>query len=165
MALKRSTARAVAASFAIVVVGGTFAGAAVFHLPILGFRSGSPARAVEQRFERPGIVRASKRRVVVRTRIVDVVVHRPSAPVAAPPIASTSSITGAGPVGTSYDTTTVPAPVNPSTTEPTRISTTVPVATTATTTPVVAREHEPTDVVPPSSGSTTTSTEPDEVGP
>jgi hypothetical protein len=165
MALKRSTARAVAASFAIVVAGATFAGAAVFHLPILGFKSRSPVNGVEQRFERPGIVRAQKR-VVVRTRYVDVVVHRPSAPVAQPPAASTFPTIASGPAGTTYATTTPTAPVTPRTTEPTRTSTSAPAPTTTSTVPVLEPEHDPTDdVPPPSTGPTTTSTEPNEIGP
>jgi hypothetical protein len=168
MALKRSTARAVAASFAIVIAGGTFAGAAVFHLPILGFGRGLPVGAVAQRFEPAAIVRAPKCRVVVRTRDVDVVVHRPSAPVP-PPISSTVPIAATGPVGSTYETTT-PARLAPGTTAPARTSTGAPVPTTASTIPVLEPdpepEHEPTDdVPPPSSGTTTTSTEPNEVAP
>ena len=80
MQLTKTTTRAFAASLALVAAGGTIAGAAVFHLPILGFGRADAASA-------NGRAAAAKRplrsldkaqpKVIVKTRYVDVIVHVP----------------------------------------------------------------------------------------
>jgi hypothetical protein len=78
----KSTTRALAASVALVAAGATVAAAAVFQLPILGFGRASVASAiaVPDRVKPPVEVvrRKVKPKVVVKTRYVDDIVHRPA---------------------------------------------------------------------------------------
>ncbi|HEY5011369.1 MAG TPA: hypothetical protein VIK61_01525, partial [Acidimicrobiia bacterium] len=83
MPLNRTTTRALAASVALVAAGGTVAGAAVFHIPVLGFGA-SNAGATATQFAQVAAVRpraATKvmPRRVVKTRYVDQIVHHQSA--------------------------------------------------------------------------------------
>jgi hypothetical protein len=73
----KTTARALAAAIAFVIAGGTVAGAAVFHLPILGFGPAPVARTTVAPLTTP-TTRKVQPRVVERTRFVDEVVHRPA---------------------------------------------------------------------------------------
>jgi hypothetical protein len=82
MPLKTSTTRALAASLAFVAAGATVAGAAVFHLPVLGFGRAPSAHAAVP--VTPVAARKVVPRKVVRTRIVTDIVHRPAPPSAAP---------------------------------------------------------------------------------
>src|SRR5690242_2064464 len=79
MTLTKTTTRALAASIAIVSAGATLAGAAVFHLPVLGFRSAAAAgESSVHRYVQPVHRHTVRPIVVVRTRYVDDVVHRPA---------------------------------------------------------------------------------------
>jgi hypothetical protein len=91
--LSKTTTRAIAASIALVAAGATVAGAAVFHLPMFGFGPTATAGA-DAAPARPPVAPAHKvrPRVIVRTRYVDDIVHRPAprasrAPSGAPPSA------------------------------------------------------------------------------
>jgi hypothetical protein len=78
--LKKTTTRALAASVAFVAAGGTVAGAAVFHLPVLGFgptNAGATASAVASTTMKKTKTVTPIR--VVKTRIVDEIVHRRAA--------------------------------------------------------------------------------------
>ena len=86
MQLTKTTTRAFAASLALVAAGGTIAGAAVFHLPILGLGRADAASAKVAPAPKPAAVaHKARRKVVVKTRYADVIVHvpAPSAPAAA----------------------------------------------------------------------------------
>jgi hypothetical protein len=91
--LTKTTIRALAASVAFVAAGATFAAAAVYHLPVLGFSSASVASAAPSAAsQRRAVPRQVAPRKIVRIRYVDVVVHRPAPPAAnatAPAIAPT----------------------------------------------------------------------------
>jgi hypothetical protein len=170
MPVSRSTSRAIAASVALVIAGGTLAGAAVFHLPILGFGKGATANAAETRAAQPVekrvVVRSPKPRVVLRTRYVNVVVHRRAARPLQPSIGSVGSVGSVGWVPASYAPPLATAPATTRPTAPARTPAyTAPAPTTVTTIPAVTPEREPEDdSAPPSSGvSTTTTTEPNEV--
>ena len=80
--LTKTTTRAFAASLAMVAAGGTIAGAAVFHLPILGLGRADAAsakrRAARRQARRSGCARRLSRKVVVKTRYADVIVHVPA---------------------------------------------------------------------------------------
>ena len=69
--------RAFAASVVMVTAGGTVATAAVLHLPVLGFGAASAAVASPRVAEHSEPAHRAPIRVV-RTRIVDDVVHRPA---------------------------------------------------------------------------------------
>jgi hypothetical protein len=79
MPLTKTTTRAFAASIAFVAAGATVAGAAVFHLPVLGF---GPASAATRPLPGRRAVAVEPRKTepvkIVRTRYVDDVVHRPA---------------------------------------------------------------------------------------
>jgi hypothetical protein len=81
----KTTAQAFAAAIAFVVAGAALAGAAVFHLPVLGFSSPSASAAPAPVRKVLAAHKVAPRRTV-RTRYVDDVVHRP-APVSAYPAA------------------------------------------------------------------------------
>jgi hypothetical protein len=79
--LTKTTIRALAASIAFIAAGATLAGAAVFHLPVLGFHSASVASATPP--STPRALTAHRKiapRKIVRIRYVDIVVHRPAPP-------------------------------------------------------------------------------------
>ena len=82
MPLNRTTTRALAASVALVAAGGTVAGAAVFHIPVLGFGASNAGAAATQ-FVQASAVRTSATKAlprrVVKTRYVDQIVHHHSA--------------------------------------------------------------------------------------
>ncbi len=85
MPLTKTTIRALAASTAFVAAGVTLAGAAIFHVPVLGFsRASAATRSAAPPVDAAVAVR--RRTVapvkIVRTRYVDDIVHRP-APVGA----------------------------------------------------------------------------------
>ena len=101
MPFNKTTARAFAASIAFVIAGATLAGAAVFHLPVLGFSSASASAARAPVRKVLAAHKVTPRRVV-RIRYVDDVVHRP-APVSSYP---------ARPVAVSYQPPPAP-PVVP----------------------------------------------------
>ena len=115
MPFTKTTARAFAASIAFVVAGATLAGAAVFHLPVLGFSSAS-ASAAPAPVRKVLATHKVAPRKIVRIRYVDDVVHRP-APVsayAAAPVAVTLSAPAAprrrGPVVATSRAATAVAP-------------------------------------------------------
>lgn len=128
MTFSKTTVRAFAASVALVAAGGTVAGAAVFHWPILGFGRESVASAsdVTRSAVRTVAARKPSPRVIVKTRYVDDVVHRraPSpayaptppataavavvAPAAAVTSTSSSTPTTLAPSSTTVPPTTVP---------------------------------------------------------
>jgi hypothetical protein len=78
----KTTTRAFAASLAMVAAGGTIAGAAVFHLPILGLGRADVASADATSTAPKRVVHAvpkkAHRKVVVKTRYADVIVHVPA---------------------------------------------------------------------------------------
>jgi hypothetical protein len=78
MTLTKTTTRALAASIAIVSAGATLAGAAVFHLPVLGFRSAAASESSTHRYEQPIARHAVRPIAVVRVRYVEDIVHRPA---------------------------------------------------------------------------------------
>lgn len=90
MQLNRTTTRALAASVALVAAGGTLAGAAVFHIPVLGFGAAN-AGATARQIERVASVDTTAKRVapirVVKTRFIDQFVHHRAAAAAAAPAA------------------------------------------------------------------------------
>ena len=81
----KTTAQAFAASIAFIVAGAVVAGAAVFHLPVLGFSAPSASAAPAPVRKVLATHKVTPRRIV-RIRYVDDVVHRP-APVSAYPAA------------------------------------------------------------------------------
>jgi hypothetical protein len=79
MTLTKTTTRALAASVAIVSAGAMLAGAAVFHLPVLGFHSVAAASEPQAHgYEHPVARHAVRPIAVVRVRYVDDIVHRPA---------------------------------------------------------------------------------------
>ena len=128
MPLNRTTTRALAASVALVAAGGTVAGAAVFHLPILGFgaaNAGASSAVVRTVADvRPAAKIAPIR--VVRTRYVDQIVHqhrgaaasRATAPQPSAPVAAASPTAAPTTPPTSTDPVTNPPVVDPPTSNP-----------------------------------------------
>jgi hypothetical protein len=97
----KTTARAFAASIAFVVAGATLAGAAVFHVPVLGFSSAAASSTPTPVRKVLAIHKVAPRKIV-RVRYVDEVVHRPA------PVSTYS----AAPVAVSYQAPAAP-PVAP----------------------------------------------------
>lgn len=133
MHFTKTTIRALAASAVLVAAGSTVAGAAAFHLPILGFgaapASASPTPA-SVKPAAPAARRAVRPRKIVKTRYVDDIVHRPAAVSASPSRAAVGTAPTVAPMTAS---TSVPPPtvtIDPSTT-----STTAPTVAPPTTTP------------------------------
>lgn len=123
MPLTKTTTRAFAASLAMVAAGGTIAGAAVFHLPILGLGRADVASANAS----PAVKRAApvarkkvRAKVIVKTRYADEIVHVPTtsgappaaatAPAFAAPASQPSSTDPVGVVAEPDETTTLPSP-------------------------------------------------------
>ena len=135
MHLNRTTTRALAASVALVAAGGTVAGAAVFHIPVLGFgavnagATGQVAQVANVASEKP----IAPRRVV-KTRFVDQIVHHQAAASHSRGYSSAPSATVAAQSG---------APMSPSTTAET---TPPPSTNPPVTTPPVT---EPPTTAPP----------------
>jgi hypothetical protein len=109
--LTKTTTRAIAFSIALVAAGATVAGAAVFQLPILGFgRAAAGATAAPAR--RPVAPHKIRPNVIVKTRIVDDIVHRPAptraygAPASTPSPAPMVAVSAA-------NSTAVTAPTSP----------------------------------------------------
>ncbi len=161
MPFTQTTIRALAASAVLVAAGGTVAGAAVLHAPILGFGRAEAASANAAPSSAtpgvPGVERKVRPVVVVKTRYEDEIVHRPAASSYARAASAPSSAQEVSPA--SPETA-------PSTTSPTTASspttTMAPPVVTTTTTPTTwvdddhGREtvdsHE-TDATTPGSGS------------
>lgn len=102
MLLDKTTTRAFAASIALVLAGAVVAGAAVFHLPILGFGSAGAESTVPH--PSPSTTaHGVQPRVIVRTKYVDDVVHRPA------PATSASSASAASSTGSSSGAPAQPA--------------------------------------------------------
>lgn len=99
MQLTKTTTRALAVSAALVVSAGSIAGAAVFHLPILGLDRTSVASA-ESTTARPAAVvhRAVKPRRIVKTRYVNDIVHIPAPASASVQSANTQAAVTLSPV-------------------------------------------------------------------
>jgi len=122
--LNRTTVRAVAASVAMLTAGGMVAAAAVFHIPVLGFAA-ADAGASPRHFEQAAVSHTKAKAVtpirVVKTRVVDEIVHHQS--VAASMPASVASAAVAAPAPASVNSTSgtvapVPSPVAPPPTAP-----------------------------------------------
>jgi hypothetical protein len=166
VSLTTSSVRALAASIAIVASGATFAGAAVFHLPVLGFGRTGVASAAAPATTAATIakprVHKVRPKVIVKTKIVTDIVHRPAPVSAAVHAGWTSAPTVAAPA-----TLPVPVPAAPVT----------PVVTTPSAAPAwsepevaethhheverddAAAEHE-THAAAPAGATTTTTTSP-----
>ena len=160
MPFSKTTTRAFAASVALVAAGATVAGAAVFHLPILGFGSTAvasatvtPTTAHHARVAPRHKVKV-KPRVIVKIRYVDDIVHRP-APAPAPAPAPVYTQPPAAAPSVALVSAPIPAAASPATIAP------PPVARTSTTTAaphtddghVEPADHE--DGAPPTAGSAT----------
>jgi hypothetical protein len=111
-----TTTRAIAASAAIIAASGTVAGAAVFHVPILGFGRAEIAAATVEPPTNRTPARApmhSSSRVIVKTRYVDDIVHRrgriyaaPTLPTSAPVVAPAGAPSATSPTSTAATTST-----------------------------------------------------------
>ena len=110
MPLDRKTARALAASLALVAAGGTVAGAAVFHLPVLGF---GPANADATARPVAGVSLPKAKKTapvrVVKTRFVDQIVHKPAGGPASAHLSSDASQTTDPAASAATPSTTMPA--------------------------------------------------------
>jgi hypothetical protein len=127
----KTTTRALAVSVALVASGGTVAGAAVFHLPILGFGrtavAAADTKSVTAARPAAAVHRKVQPRTVVKTRYVEDVVHIP-APVAAysatPPTAlAATTPANVAPVSAPA---TAPQPLPSATIAPAPVTTTTP---------------------------------------
>ncbi len=133
MPFTQTTVRALAASAVLVAAGGTVAGAAVLHAPILGFgraeaasANAAPASATPGV---PGVERKVRPRVVVKTRYADEIVHRPAASSYARPASAPSS---AQEVWSSAPSETAPTTTSPTTASSPTTTMAPPVVTTTT---------------------------------
>ncbi len=139
MQLTKTTTRAFAASLAMVAAGGTIAGAAVFHLPILGINGAAASANTASHKADPAVAAAhnkAHRKVVVKTRFADVVVHVPAP--------------SSGTVAAAADVTAPPAPAP--TMEPaastgthdsgSKVSEPQPTTTTSVATPTTVGGHD-----------------------
>ncbi len=134
MSLTTTSVRALAASIAIVASGATFAGAAVFHLPILGFgRTGvasAAAPATTAATIAKPLAHKVRPKVIVKTRVVTDIVHRPA------PVPAVADAAWTPPATTAAPPITLPTPVP--------VQTAAPVVTSSSTAPAWS-ESEVTD--------------------
>jgi len=137
--LTKTTTRAFAASLAMVAAGGTIAGAAVFHLPILGINGAAASANSTPHTAEPAAAAAhnkAHRRVVVKTRFADVVVHVP-APSSGTVAAAADVTAPSGPAPTME-----PAPSTGSHDSGSTISEPQPTTTTSVATPTTMGGHD-----------------------
>jgi hypothetical protein len=128
--LTKTTTRAFAASLVMVAAGGTIAGAAVFHLPILGLGRADVASASAAPVAKRAVPVAPKKvhpKVIVKTRYADQIVHVPAPSVAssATPVAAAVTSAPAQPPAPSPDPVGTIAEPEETTTTPPSPSTTV----------------------------------------
>ena len=138
MQLTKTTTRAFAASLALVAAGGTIAGAAVFHLPILGLgrADAASAKVAPTAPKAAPVAHKAHRKVIVKTRYADVIVHVP-----APSVSGAAGALSAPPsAARSLQSVPSSAPYNPGprVSEPVFTTTT----TSGSTTPTVGSYHD-----------------------
>jgi hypothetical protein len=131
--LTKTTTRAFAASLAMVAAGGTIAGAAVFHLPILGINGAAASTNVAPHTAQAAAAapKTAHRKVVVKTRVANVIVHVPAPTVGSVSGAATWSAPSSASSSMQPESSTGPHVSEPQASAP-ESTTTTSVSTTTT---------------------------------